>query len=195
MAEDKNINKTDEQDEKDQGSATAESKKAENELMIPKDRFDEINEKYKALSKEIEAKEKALRKAQEERLKEQEDYKRLYEETASRLSELEPKAEQLDAVLETMEALLEAEVQELPEDLRDIIPDELSVKAKLDWLRKHKAKLVKPVGPDIGAGQRGAGSSGSVTVTPEIKRGAETFGLSEEQMKKAAKRLAEKRNQ
>jgi hypothetical protein len=76
-----------------------------------------------------------------------------------------------------------------------LIPEQLTTLQKLDWLAANRSKLLKPIGPDIGAGQRGAGSGGSVTVTPEIKRVAETFGLSEEQMKRAAKRMAEKRNQ
>lgn len=182
--------------EGNEAQPTAESQKPDtNEHMIPKDRFDEVNKKYKDAMKQIEAKEKALRKAQEERLKEQENYKELYEEATSRLSELEPKANQLDSVLETMESLLESEISELPEDLRDIIPDELSVKAKLDWLRKHKAKFLKPSGPDIGAGLRGAGSGGKIAVTPELRNAADAFGLSDEQLKRAAKRKAEKLNQ
>jgi len=189
MTEEKQVN----QNEKDQeAQSTAESQNTVQEHMIPqntvqehmipKSRFDEINSNYKDALKKAEAAEKALKEAQEVRLKEKEDYKALYEQTTSELSELKPKAEQFEAYKETMQALFDAQVEEIPEELRALIPDELSVKQKIDWIAKNKRLLLKPVGPDIGAGQRGAGNSGSsVELTAEQKAVADKFGYTAEE--------------
>jgi DNA repair exonuclease SbcCD ATPase subunit len=179
MTEEKQVN----QNEKDQeAQSTAESQNTVQEHMIPKSRFDEINSNYKDALKKAEAAEKALKEAQEVRLKEKEDYKALYEQTTSELSELKPKAEQFEAYKETMQALFDAQVEEIPEELRALIPDELSVKQKIDWIAKNKRLLLKPVGPDIGAGQRGAGNSGSsVELTAEQKEVARRFGYTDDE--------------
>jgi DNA repair exonuclease SbcCD ATPase subunit len=182
----------------DQGQtaqSTAESQKTEQEHMIPKSRFDEINSSYKDALKKAEAAEKALKEAQEIRLKEKEDYKALYEQTTSELSELKPKAEQFETYKETMQKLLESQIEEIPEELRALIPDELSIKQQIDWIAKNRKMLLKPIGPDIGAGQRGAGSGGgSAEITPTMRKGAQVFGLTDEQLKRVAKRNAEKEN-
>jgi DNA repair exonuclease SbcCD ATPase subunit len=193
MTDDKNINKQDEPGQDAQPAA--EPKNTDTEHMIPKDRFDEINSRYKEALKKAEAAEKALKEAQEIRLKEKEDYKALYEQTTTELSELKPKAEQFEAYKQTMQALFDAQVEEIPEELRALIPDEMSVKQKIDWIAKNKKLLLKPVGPDIGAGQRGAGSGGgSAEITPTMRKGAQVFGLTDEQLKRVAKRNAEKEN-
>jgi F0F1-type ATP synthase membrane subunit b/b' len=155
------------------------------EQMIPKERFDEVNRKYKDADKAREAAEKALKEAQEVRLKEKEDYKALYEQTTSELSELKPKAEQFDSYQETMSKLLEAQIEEIPEELRSLIPDELSVKQKIDWIAKNKKLLLKPVGPDIGAGVHGSGGGGgTVKLTPEEQQAAHAFGYTDEEYAK-----------
>jgi DNA repair exonuclease SbcCD ATPase subunit len=192
MAENENVEN---QNGEQEAQTTAESENPEQEHMIPKSRFDEINTHYKDALKKAEAAEKALKEAQEIRLKEKEDYKALYEQTTSELSELKPKAEQFEAYKETMQALFDAQVEEIPEELRALIPDEMSVKQKIDWIAKNKKLLLKPVGPDIGAGQRGAqGGTGSAEITPTMRKGAQVFGLTDEQLKRVAKRNAEKEN-
>ncbi len=70
----------------------------------------------------------------------------------------------------------------IPEDLISLIPEELSIEKRLNWLAKNKAKLLKPIAPDIGAGQRGSGTGKKTRVlTPEERQVAKTFGYSEEE--------------
>ena len=155
------------------------------EYMISKERFDSVNQKYKDEVKAREAAEKALKDAQEIRLKEKEDYKALYEQTTSELSELKPKAEAFDSYRETMGKLLEAQIEEIPEELRGLIPEESTVKQKIDWIAKNKKLLLKPVGPDIAAGVRGAGGADSpVKLSPEEQQTARTFGYTDEEYAK-----------
>ena len=155
------------------------------EHMIPKERFDEINQKYKDEVKARTAADKALKDAQEVRLKEKEDYKALYEQTTSELSELKPKAEAFDSYKETMGKLLEAQIEEIPEELRGLIPEEATIKQKIDWIAKNKKLLLKPIAPDIGAGVRGAdGKITSVKLTAEEQATARTFGYTDEEYAK-----------
>lgn len=159
----------------------AEAKKPESP-MIPKERFDEVNSRMKEYEKKLQAQEKALKEAQEARLKEKEDYKQLYEQTTAELSELKPLAEQVETYKETMESLFESQVADIPEEMRSLIPDELSVKQKLDWIARNKNLLLKPVAPNIGAGNRGSGASPKTReLTPDEKQVAETFGYTAEE--------------
>ena len=159
----------------------AEAKKPESP-MIPKERFDEVNSRMKEYEKKLQAQEKALKEAQEARLKEKEDYKQLYEQTTAELSELKPLAEQVETYKETMQYLFESQVADIPEEMRSLIPDELSVKQKLDWIAKNRGLLLKPVAPNIGAGNRGSGASHKTReLTPDEKQVAETFGYTAEE--------------
>jgi len=164
------------------GESSAETENADNTHMIPKERFDEVNSRMKEYEKQFKAAEKALQEAQEARLKEKEDYKELYEQKMSELSELKPLADQVESYKETMERLLEAQIEEIPEELQTLIPDEMTVKQKIDWIAKNKKLLLKPVGPDIGAGQRGSGASGKgVVLDAEQKEVARMFGYTDEE--------------
>jgi len=189
---DKNVDKP--EAKKDQPEATAESENTENqEHMIPKSRLDQINDKLKAAISEKEAAEKALNDTQEQRLKEQNKYKELYDQKVKELSEIKPKADRLDAVLESMKARLDGRIEQLPEDMKEIIPAGLPIEEKIDWLDRFGEQFLKPHGPEIGAGVRGAGKdTGLVEITPLMRKGAGLFGLTDEQLKRAAKRQAEK---
>jgi hypothetical protein len=172
-------------DSESEGS-TAESKNTES-LMIPKDRFDEVNARMKEFEKQLKAKEEALKKAQKERLEEKEEYKKLYEQSTAELSELKPIAEQIETYKETVSRLLEAQVAEIPEELRGLIPDEMSDVQTLNWIAKNKAILMKPVAPNIGAGNRGSGAGSKTrSLTEEEKQVARMFGYSEEEYLKYA---------
>lgn len=174
--------------DKGNGEGEVETKEAPAEVektdspMIPKERFDEVNSRMKEYEKKLQAQEKALKEAQEARLKEKEDYKQLYEQTTAELSELKPLAEQVETYKETMERLFESQVADIPEEMRSLIPDELSVKQKLDWIARNKNLLLKPVAPNIGAGSRGSGASPKTReLTPDEKQVAETFGYTAEE--------------
>jgi ribonucleoside-triphosphate reductase len=151
--------------------------------MIPKQRFDEVNARMKEFEKQLKAKEEALKKAQQERLEEKEEYKTLYEKTTAELSELKPIAEQIDSWREVLDKLYEAQIADIPEEYLSLIPEDLSIEKRLNWLAKNKALIMKPIAPNIGAGQRGSGKS-EVQLTPEQQQVARQFGYSDEEYKK-----------
>lgn len=170
--------------EQESGQSSAETKNTEDH-MIPKARFDEINERLKAAEKRANAAEKAAQKAQEEKLKEQNDYKALYEQTLEQLNKIKPLADKTGVYQETLDTVLNAQINEIPEDMRSLIPDELSTDQKLAWISRNKTLLTKPVGPDIGAGVRGSGNgSQAKPLEGDEKATAKSFGMSDEEYTK-----------
>jgi predicted transcriptional regulator len=163
-----------------------------NEHMIPKSRLDEEISKRKELEERLQALEKASKEAEEKRLEDEQKWKELAEKRQQELEALKPKASIAEEQEKSLQAYLQAQIEEIPEDMRSLIPEQLTTLQKLDWLSVNKAKLMKPMGPDIEAGRRGAGSGGNVTITPTIKNAGQLFGLTEEQIKRAAQRKAEK---
>ncbi|MCA9981363.1 MAG: hypothetical protein KDD89_11030, partial [Anaerolineales bacterium] len=94
------------------------------EHMIPKSRFDELNNKLKAME-EAQAKlqqerEEAERKAAEE----QGEYRKLYEQATAKLGELTPKSQMADKLAEMVSAQLKAEVDKWPEEVKALLPTE-----------------------------------------------------------------------
>jgi hypothetical protein len=160
-------------------SATKDDKSpAEN--MIPKSRFDEVIRERDDARKKAEAMEKAQQELERKRLEESQEYKKLYESTLADVTALKPKAEQLESYEKTLTAILEREVEELPDEFKDVVPDGLSTQAKLDWLAKNKSKFTKAEPFDIGAGRRGTQPVKKTELTPEQKEMAKRFGMSEE---------------
>ena len=153
------------------------------EHMIPKSKYDEVNEKRKNLETRLAEMEKANKEAEEKRLIEKEDFKKLYEDTRRELESLRPKAAVAEESERTLRAVLDAQVSDLPESVRDMVP-EGTTSYKLEWLAKHKAKLIKPAPYDIGAGRTGGGAPDMVTLTPEKIQTAKNFGVKPEEYAK-----------
>lgn len=95
-------NQTEEQDTEQQGQDPSADESAETgntdsggagEHMIPKSRFDEVNQKYKALKAEADKTAAAQAKADEERLKAQAEWKQLAEQREAELADLKAKVE------------------------------------------------------------------------------------------------------
>ena len=169
-----------EQGDTTKGSASAETKKAE--IMIPKDRFDEVNRKYQELVKAQQESEAEAKRTLEAQLAEQNKFQELAEQRRIEVEKLKAQASKLPAYEDAMQKVLDAQLQELPEDLRDLIPEELSVEQQLGWLAKNKAKLLKPAAPDkMGAGQKGGAGSTSIDLSPEEISTAKQYGLTAEE--------------
>lgn len=160
-------------------SATPDEKKAEN--MVPQSRLNELAEKNRQLQERLEATERERQEQLEKQLQEQGKWKELAEQRATELATLKPKADQVDEYEKTLQDILAAQIEDLPDEFKDVVPDGLSTKAKLDWLAKNKSKFMKVEPFDIGAGKKGAKpDSKKSDLSPEEKEGLKRFGLSEE---------------
>ncbi|TYS60478.1 hypothetical protein FZC76_21650 [Sutcliffiella horikoshii] len=114
------------------------------EHMIPKSRFDEINNNYKTAKEQLD---KLLEeKKEQERLsaEQQGEFEKLYKQASSELetfknqhSTAETRAKALEGVITNM---LEAKLTSIPEEFHDLIPDNLSPEQKLDWIGKAEQK-------------------------------------------------------
>lgn len=123
------------------------------EHMIPKSRFDEINSKYK----DIQTKYDEIIKQQEEHDKKQKEeqgkFEELYKSASGELEgyktknqEHETKVKELETVIQ---GLLDTKLSTIPEELHEIIPENLSIVQKLDWINKAEQKgLLKTVKSD-----------------------------------------------
>jgi ribonucleoside-triphosphate reductase len=182
--EEQNVKNEDTQEKESVDKASAETKKTEDEHMIPKSRFDEVNTKYQDAEKRIKALEKSIEDGQKKRLKEQEDYKALYETTEGELAELKPKAERAETLEAVLQETLEAEMKSIPQDKLSLIPDELSTDAKLRYISKNRALLSKASPLDQGAGNRGGGESTVADLTPDELQVARDWGMKPEEYAK-----------
>jgi predicted nuclease with TOPRIM domain len=103
------------------------------EIMIPKSRFDAINKKFKESSQ----REKAL-KAELEELQEQ--YKSV-ESKSFELNDLyEAQKERVAHLEKVIDKLIESKLEKIPEAYRDLIPENLAPDEKLEWLTKAEEK-------------------------------------------------------
>ena len=163
---------------------SAETQNTESGHMIPKSRFDEVNDKAKALEARLAALETEQKAQLEAQLAEQGKYKELAEQRAKQLAEAQSKADKLEAYEATLQKLLDAEVEAIPEDKRGMIPAPLSTEQKLDWIAQNKAHLVKQAPPSIGAGIRGGSQEKSVEISQEEAATAKKFGMTAEEYAK-----------
>lgn len=135
---------------------------------------------HSAAEKKAEALEKAQQDAERQRLEKSQEFEKLYQATLTELTNLKPKAEQVEEYEKVLSEQLAAEIETLPDEFKDVIPDGLSTKDQLRWLAKNKSKFMKAEPFDIGAGKRGVKPDKKTELTPEEKELARRFGMSEE---------------
>lgn len=117
-----------------------ETKKAEVQSDDMQKRIADLENQNKTLLKEAMEKKDQIRqleetrKAEEEKaLKEQNKFRELYESA-------QPKLERLNKLEPTLNSMLELEVNDVPEDKRDLIPAFSQVEDKILWIRNAKSK-------------------------------------------------------
>ena len=148
--------------------------------MVPQSRMDELNERMKAAEARAEAAEKLAKEAEEKRLREANDYKTLYEQTQNELNSIKPAAAQVAAMDKTLQDVLAAQIAEMPEDRRGLVPGVLTTQQKLDWIAQNRAVLMAPKAFDIGAGRTGGGEPLRTELSQEQKSWAEKLGMTYE---------------
>ena len=184
--QDQNLEKQ-EEPKQDNVETAAGPENTETQHMIPKSRLDEEIQKRKDLEKRLGAIEKASKEAEIKRLKESEDYKKLYEQAESELATYKPKAEKVESLETLLNETLATELETIPADRRSLIPEELSVEAKLRYISRNRALLSKAAPVDLGAGERGGGAGTSVDLTPEELEVARNWGMKPEEYAKYKK--------
>lgn len=168
----------------------AERENRSQEHMIPKSRLDEVLETNRKLKEALEKSEQDRKDRETAALQEQGKWKEIAEQREKELKDAQQKATQVDTYEKALSRTLDAQLAEIPEDLRKLVPSALSTTQKLEWLSENKAILLKPNAFDIGAG---AGSGGTqnrprkkVELTEAQQTIARNFGLTAEEYAKFA---------
>lgn len=168
MATGKGESKEPEQDtpEQDQGAPSEETKNTESH-MIPKARFDEVNNELKALKKRLDEADAEKKARDEKQLEEQGKYKELIDSLRSQLVEASGKASKVETYEATLDKILQAELAALPEQSRRLVPEKLPVQDRLDYIADNRELLVKPAAPGTGAGIKGGTPPQAAQLSPE----------------------------
>jgi ribonucleoside-triphosphate reductase len=171
-------------------STSATTKNTDSEHMIPKSRFDEVNERARKAEEALAKIQRESESAEQARLLKQGEYQQLAEKAGARAAELEPfkgRAEEAEAViLQACEAL----VLQIPEDIRDSIVPDLPPAKKFAWLSVNVPRLLAKPAPNLNAGEGNGTGSGTkpIELTAEQRQMAVNMRMTPEQY---AKRLQE----
>lgn len=120
------------------------------EVMIPKERFDEVNGKYKDLATQMED----MKKAKADMEKVLSDIQTANEVNKSTIAETTSKLEkQVQSYESIMNEMVATKLQTIPEDLHELIPEGLSLEQKLSWINKAESKGLLKKQPQVVVGQ------------------------------------------
>lgn len=103
------------------------------ETMIPKKRFDDINNRYKTLSDDY----KNRQAEYDEMTKKLEESSASYKELEKTVQAGTERIKTLESVLKTM---FDAELEQIDEEYRELVPADKPIEQQLEWLAKAKAK-------------------------------------------------------
>lgn len=157
------------------GAPSAETKNTDPaEPMIPKSRFDEINQKLRRLESEAAQRDAEQRQRADQEAAAKGEFEKLATERAQRLAQIEPEhtalTERYTALVELVEKQAQQRIRALPEELRALKP-EGDVTTLLDWLGKAEAaaaKLTSPRTPGTPTGPRGPGNETPTGIAPDV---------------------------
>jgi hypothetical protein len=159
----------------DQSSAeTKNPDKVDKEHMIPKSRFDEVNHRFKEAQSQLEQFTAEKEASEKKSAEEQGKFQELYEATSkelygfkSKYQDVEKRSQELESVVKS---LLQTKLEAIPDEFHDLIPDNLSIEGKLDWINKAEAKGLFGKRPQQPVG--------------EMTNGTEYSGITKEQFAK-----------
>lgn len=137
FAEDEGANKSSDETEKPETKAQEETDSKQQEHMIPKSRFDEINTRYKQVQAQLDELTSAQKAAETKAQEEAGEFRQLYEELKTTHTVMETRNKELEGVIGE---LLTSKLAEIPKEFHDLIPDNLLTEAKLSWITKAEEK-------------------------------------------------------
>lgn len=148
-----------------ESTGTKQESTTTDESMIPKKRFDDINNRYKALNDDY----KNRQAEYDDMVKQLEDGKSSSKQLQDTIDAGNKRVEALETVIKGM---LDAELEQIDEEYRELVPADKAVEEQLDWLRKAKQKgLFGSRGMEFEIGQpsnpqRGSRKSGTEGMNP-----------------------------
>ena len=121
------------------------------EIMIPKSRFDEVNDNYKSMKEELDRIKSEQTEAEKNRQKQEKDdakkrgeFENLYNDSQAELetvqSEKNAANERVEALEGVINGLLESKLEGIDEDYHDLIPEGMTPEQKLAWVNNAEQK-------------------------------------------------------
>ncbi|MEH7116902.1 hypothetical protein V7128_05670 [Neobacillus vireti] len=114
------------------------------ETMIPKSRFDEVNNKMKELQEQLDKFTKAKEQEELEAKKKKGEFEKLYNDASTELESVKDQFKSASARVEALEGLIQtlvaAELEAVPENMRDLVPENFTPEQKLSWITNAKKK-------------------------------------------------------
>ncbi|KTQ67270.1 hypothetical protein, partial [Enterobacter cancerogenus] len=128
------------------GEPTPPNPEAPKDIMIPKTRFDEVNANYKSVKEQLDQFLAAQKQAEDDAAKQRGEYEQLYNTAQQEVGTYKEQAEKTSARVQELEGLLgtmlDTKLADIPEAMRDLIPENLSPEQKLAWIDKAAARGV-----------------------------------------------------
>jgi hypothetical protein len=151
--------------------------------MIPKSRFDEVNERMRKAEEALAKFRQDTEAAEAERLKKQGEWQQIAENERKRaeaLAQFQARAESLEKMLTDSNKL---RIERVPETMRTLIPVDYPPERLSAWLDSNWERLIGKPAPDIdaGAGAGAATGSGAAKLTAEELELARLAGMTPEQ--------------
>jgi hypothetical protein len=133
------------------GKENTETKTEKQEHMIPKSRFDEVNNAYKAMKAELDKLKAAQEEADKERQKKEQEeaekrgeFEGLYNKAKADVENLKGENKTAKARIEVLEGvindLLTKKLETIDKDYHDLIPEGMTPEQKLAWVSNAEAK-------------------------------------------------------
>lgn len=184
---------TQNQDMESQNNAPAEANNTEH--MIPKSRFDEVNNKFKELKKQLDDMQRSKSESETKSLEEQKRYQELYEKLKAETDPIRQASEQLQRYRESFENSLKARIERIPEDKRRVIPAFDDPIQTMAWLDEAESLNLfgapsKPQAPNLNGTSGAVGSAkdaatGLPATTQSVLDIAKQYGYSVNQERAA----------
>lgn len=139
--------------------------------MIPKSRFDEVNNELKTLREKVQKDSEAAQAAEQERLRKQGEFQTLAEQEKKRADDLAGKAARADALDKLIAESNAKRIANLPEARRTLVPATLPPEQVAAYLDMNWILLLGAPAPDLNQGGGGGGTT--VVVTDDDRNAAE----------------------
>ena len=170
-----------------QGTAAPPPDGASQAHMIPKSRFDEVNEQRKQAQERLEALQAKIAAEEAKAKEEQGKYKELYEELQREVDALKPVKTRASELEQAIRDSNKARIDQLPESYRALVPEYDDPVKTRAWLDANASVLsaqgptAPPLDGGAGASQRPAGGSKPPKLTALQKRVAKQAGMTEDE--------------
>lgn len=126
------------------GKDKTDNKDQQKEHMIPKSRFDEVNNAYKEIKKQLDEMKQASQTKEREEAEKRGEFEGLYKKAQNDLEVVkgENKAakERVEVLEGVINKLLEQKLESIDKDYHDLIPDGMTPEQKLAWVSNAEAK-------------------------------------------------------